>query len=100
MAEQPKNVVKINGHEITEGYHIYVRLVIKPEKEKDFIEAFKTLKDATDKEPGCLVYRLSKDAYESNVFYVYEIYKNEDAFKAHFASEHFKAAGPALGQCT
>ncbi|PWR25319.1 antibiotic biosynthesis monooxygenase [Zavarzinia aquatilis] len=48
-------------------------------------------------EPGNLTYQLTRSRAEPNTYKVLEIYSDEAAFKAHGASDHFKAAGPALG---
>jgi len=45
-------------------------------------------------EPGNIAYQLTKSRTEPNVYKVLEIYKDEDAVKAHSGSDHFKAAGP------
>jgi quinol monooxygenase YgiN len=47
-------------------------------------------------EPGCLLYTLNKgDAPDTFVFM--ERYADEDALKAHRATEHFKTLGRAMG---
>lgn len=48
-------------------------------------------------ETGNLLYRLCRSRTEPNTYKVLELYRDQDALKAHGASEHFKAAGPGLG---
>ena len=48
-------------------------------------------------EPGNIAYQLCRSRSEANTYKVLEIYRDEEALKAHGAAEHFKAAGPALG---
>lgn len=48
-------------------------------------------------ETGNIAYQLTRSRTEANTYKVIELYRDEDALKAHGASEHFKAAGPALG---
>lgn len=48
-------------------------------------------------EPGNITYQLCRSRSEAHTYKVLELYRDEDALKAHGASEHFKAAGPALG---
>ena len=48
-------------------------------------------------EPGNIAYQLTRSRSEANTYKVLELYQDEDALKAHGASEHFKAAGPKLG---
>lgn len=58
------------------------------------------VRDAIDKltpisreEPGNLFYQAYQDPAEPQVFRLFEIYTDEDAYKAHGASEHFKQYG-------
>ena len=48
-------------------------------------------------EPGNIAYQLCRSRSEAHTYKVLELYRDEDALKAHGASEHFKAAGPTLG---
>lgn len=48
-------------------------------------------------ETGNIAYQLTRSRTEANTYKVIELYRDEDALKAHGASEHFRAAGPALG---
>ena len=48
-------------------------------------------------EPGNHAYQLCKSRTEPNTYKVLELYADEAALKAHGASDHFKASGPALG---
>ena len=48
-------------------------------------------------EPGNIAYQLCRSRSDANTYKVLELYRDEDALKAHGASAHFKAAGPALG---
>ena len=48
-------------------------------------------------EPGNMVYQLCRSRTEPHTYKVLEIYRDDAALKAHGSSEHFKAAGPALG---
>jgi len=47
-------------------------------------------------EAGNITYQLTKSRTAPNTYKVLEIYKNEDAFKEHGRSEHFRAAGGKL----
>ena len=48
-------------------------------------------------EAGNIAYQLCRSRSEAQTYKVLELYRDEDALKAHGSSEHFKAAGPALG---
>lgn len=50
-------------------------------------------------EPGCMTYQVYKSRTEGNTYIMMEQYASEEDFKAHGQSEHFRAAGPALGAC-
>ena len=50
-----------------------------------------------ENEPGNIAYQLCRSRSEALTYKVLELYRDEDALKAHGTSEHFKAAGPALG---
>lgn len=58
------------------------------------------VRDAIDKltpisrqEPGNLFYQAYQDPQEPRVFRLFEIYADEDAYKAHGESEHFATYG-------
>ena len=48
-------------------------------------------------EAGNIAYQLCRSRSEANTYKVLELYRDEEALKAHGAADHFKAAGPALG---
>lgn len=48
-------------------------------------------------ESGNVVYQLCRSRSEAATYKVLEIYRDDLALEAHRASDHFRAAGPALG---
>ena len=42
-------------------------------------------------EPGCSQFDVAQDPNDPASFFLYEIYDDEDAFKAHLETEHFKS---------
>jgi quinol monooxygenase YgiN len=44
-------------------------------------------------EPGAVTYVATRSRTEPNTYKVLEVYKDEDALKAHGKSDHFRAAG-------
>ena len=44
-------------------------------------------------EPGCRFYQAYRDPSDPLVFHLFEIYDDEDAYKAHGESEHFQTFG-------
>ena len=59
-------------------------------------EALKHLSPASRTEPGNIYYQAYRDAENPNTFRIFEVYTDEDAFKAHATYEHFQKW--ALGQ--
>jgi quinol monooxygenase YgiN len=51
------------------------------------------LGEHTQAEPGCRFYQVYQDPDQPLVFNIFEIYDDEEAFKAHGASEHFARYG-------
>jgi quinol monooxygenase YgiN len=55
--------------------------------------AIEQLVEPSRAEPGCLFYQPHRDPENPRVFYFYEQYRDEDAYKAHGESEHFQRLG-------
>ena len=49
-------------------------------------------------EPGCLQFDVVQDAKEPTRFVMLEVYKDDDAIKAHQDSQHFKDFRPVVGE--
>jgi len=49
-------------------------------------------------EPGASVYQLMKSRTEPDTYKVVEIYKDDEAIKAHGKSDHFRELGRKLGE--
>jgi quinol monooxygenase YgiN len=41
-------------------------------------------------EPGCLTYQAHRSVENENVFFLYESYRDEEAFAAHVAADYFE----------
>jgi quinol monooxygenase YgiN len=66
------------------------RVTIRAEKRQDFIEFIdKDIEFAEKHEPGTLRFDLYQDPADENSFYVYEAYRNEDAFSYHKDNNSF-----------
>jgi len=76
---------------------IVATIKVKAGSEAEFqAAALKLVAAVRANEPGCLMYTLNKgDAPDTFVFM--ERYADEDALKAHRATEHFKTLGRAMG---
>lgn len=66
---------------------------VKPGSEAIVAEALSHLVVASRQEPGNLFYQPYQSPEEPSVFRVFEIYQDEDAFRAHGESEHFQHWG-------
>jgi quinol monooxygenase YgiN len=47
------------------------------------------LRTHTLQEPGCLVYQPCRDRDDPRRFLIFEVYRDDDALRAHTESEHF-----------
>ncbi len=79
---------------------ITAKVFIKPGKEDDFISAAKMMIENSNKEEGCLGYRLYQDPYEGTNFIFVEKYKNQAAIDVHFATSYFKEFGTITADWT
>ena len=67
-----------------------VDLDIVPAERANYLAAITENGAAAAKEPGCRRFDILNLASDPNHFFLYEVYDNEAAFKAHRAGEHFK----------
>jgi quinol monooxygenase YgiN len=67
-----------------------VDLDIVPAEFEKFKEAIKENGAATVKEPGCRQFDILVLASNPNHVFLYEVYDNEAAYKAHRETDHFK----------
>ena len=51
------------------------------------------------KEPGNVVYQLTKSRADANTYKVLELYTDQDAVTAHGGSAHFREHSPRMGPC-
>lgn len=75
------------------GYVVTARWVAKEGEEDAVRAAIEQLIPASRAEPGCRFYQPNRDPENSRVFFFYEIYDDEAAYKAHGESEHFQRLG-------
>lgn len=71
-------------------YVLMVTLHVQPEHRAAFLESM--LDDARGSvldEPGCLRFDVLQDAKDPNTLYLYEAYRDEQAFQAHLQAPHF-----------
>lgn len=67
-----------------------IKVRIKPESRKRFLEAIEVdaLGSARD-EPGCLRFDVLQDNEDANIYYFYEVYKDQAAVEAHRTMPHY-----------
>jgi len=76
---------------------VVATLKVKAGQEADFEAVAKQLvAQVNAKEPGCKLYTLCKGAAAQTYVFL-ERYADEDAAKAHRASEHFRELGKKMG---
>lgn len=79
---------------------VIAKLPIQEGKTAEFEAVFTELaSQVRANEPGNIAYQLTKSRTEPGVYKVLELYKDEDALKAHGQSDYFKAAGAKMAPC-
>ena len=73
------------------------RVRAKEGKAEELIAAFRPVFEQVEKEAGTLVYVLHRSKDDPDLFWVSELYADDDAFAAHRGSDAMAAATPALG---
>ena len=67
-----------------------VNLRVPREEQEKLRPAMEAVVLASRAEKGCLAYSYGFDLLEPDIIRVFEVYEDEDALKAHAASDHFK----------
>jgi len=80
------------------AYVVTARWTAREGHEDDVKRAILDLIEPSRAEPGNLLYQPTQDPEDPRVFFLFELYENEDAYKAHGESEHFQrlAVGNAI----
>jgi autoinducer 2-degrading protein len=79
---------------------LWVKVKVKPDKREQFLAAIEddSICSVRD-EPGCVRFDVLKDRNEPDTYYFYEVYKDEDGFKAHTEAPHYKRWRAAADEC-
>jgi autoinducer 2-degrading protein len=73
-------------------YIVIVDFVIRPDRVAKFHAAvIENARVSRDKEPGCRQFDVAVDPQDPNRYFLYELYDDEAAFRAHLTSDHFRA---------
>jgi (4S)-4-hydroxy-5-phosphonooxypentane-2,3-dione isomerase len=75
-----------------------VDLDILPAERDNFLAAIKENGEFAAKEPGCKRFDILNLASDPNHFFLYEVYDNEAALKAHRETDHFKKFSAAAAK--
>jgi|SRR5689334_23723135 quinol monooxygenase YgiN len=73
------------------AYVLTARMTVREGEEERALELFEQLAAASRQEPGNIHYILNRSVDDPRTFLIYEQYRDEDAFKEHGQTEHFKA---------
>ena len=69
---------------------IWVKVRIKPDMRDRFLKAIEHDALGSEKdEPGCVRFNVLQDEKDQNVYYFYEVYKDQAALEAHRAAPHY-----------
>jgi quinol monooxygenase YgiN len=71
-------------------YAVVATYRVKPGTEEAVRAALEQMTRFTRREPGCRYYQAHRSLENPRVFFLYELYDDEEAFQAHAASEHFE----------
>ena len=81
-----------HGHSAaaTGGHVVIAELEVKPEQIGDFITLARSFAaECVAREPGCRQFDVAEGPVDPKSFFLYEVYDDEAAFKAHQEYPHF-----------
>jgi quinol monooxygenase YgiN len=55
--------------------------------------ALRALREGSRAEPGCVTFDVARGIDDRNVFFLYEIWRDQAALDAHYQTEHFQTYG-------
>lgn len=70
-------------------YIVCVTVFVKPGQEDSFIRAIEKNHRGSLGEPGCLRFDVLRAEDDPSRFFLYEVYRDKDAFAAHQKTEHY-----------
>ena len=69
---------------------MWVKVRIKPDLRQRFLEAIEVDALGSERdEPGCLRFNVLQDEHDKNVYYFFEVYKDQAALEAHRTMPHY-----------
>jgi len=69
---------------------LWVKVRVKPEGRERFLKAIEVDALGSERdEPGCVRFNVLRDQHDQNVYYFFEVYRDEAALEAHRAAPHY-----------
>src|SRR5437868_10139847 len=69
---------------------MWVKVRVKPDARERFLKAIEVDALSSERdEPGCMRFNVLQDGQDQNVYYFYEVYRDEAALEAHRAAPHY-----------
>jgi len=69
---------------------LWVKVRVKAEGRQRFLKAIEVDAIGSERdEPGCMRFNVLQDQQDQNVYYFYEVYRDEAALEAHRAAPHY-----------
>jgi len=69
---------------------MWVKVRVKPEARQQFLDAIEVDALGSERdERGCLRFNVLQDTADENVYYFYEVYRDEAALEAHRTMPHY-----------
>ena len=69
---------------------LWVKVRVKPQERERFLKAIEEDAIGSERdEPGCLRFNVLHDQQDRNVYYFFEVYRNEATLGAHRAAPHY-----------
>ena len=69
---------------------MWVKVRVKPEERERFLKAIEVDALGSERdEGGCMRFNVLQDTQDENVYYFYEVYRDEVALEAHRAAPHY-----------
>lgn len=73
------------------SYAVAVTWRAKQGEEERVAEILQAVAPACRAEPGCRMYQAHRSPDDPRTFFLYELYDDEEAFRAHAQAEHYEA---------
>jgi len=69
---------------------LWVKVRVKPQERARFLKAIEVDALGSERdEPGCARFNVMQDEKDPNVYYFFEVYRDEAALEAHRAAPHY-----------